>query len=359
MAIRFIEGFELNAATSTAFDQYYERKMAGIQGTPAQTDGYRIGSALDGSSYKFTTPEFTDQDVWILHWSWYFDSVATSSQGAGIDILKASTSQLTVNVRSFTGVSDTDDRYYVDIKRGATTLATVGPFWSSKWHTFELKVTIDPAAGAYELKVNGVSEVSATGVNTADTAAADADQFIFSVDNGIRSMRLDHVIVADDTGANVNDFFGQCLVVELLPNGEGDDLDWTPSTGTTHYSLVNEAMPSGIVLTTEDAKRVTSETATDVDRWHMGNLATLGVPSGATILGMSVETCAAMEASGTRDLRPVFKDTTAATAEGTSFSVTSTAFDTFVEIWEVNPATSAAWTVATVDAGQFGVKVQV
>lgn len=358
MAIRYIEGFELNAANSATEDQYLERKNASITGTPAVATGYLLGSSLSSASYVLTTPEFTDNGTWILHWAWYFSSVATSSQAAGVRILKGGSEQLSLDVRSYTGSDDQDDRFYVDVKRGATTVDTAGPFWAAKWYVFEFKVDIS-TTGSYELKVNGVSAISDAGpVNVADLASADADQFVFSLDNGVRTMRLDHVVIADDTGAVNNDFFGQTLVIDLLPDGDGDDTDWTPNSGSVHYDRVNEAMPSANVLASLDPQRVASATVSDVDRWTVEDLDDDGVPSGATILGVMVETCARMEASGSLDLRAVFKDTTAATAEGDSFTVSDTTFDVFLQVWETNPATAASWSVATIDAGQFGVKVQ-
>lgn len=358
MAIKFIEGFELNAATSASDDFYLERKFSSVVGTPAQASGYLYGSAVSSSSLVLTTPAFADQDVWILHWAWRLDSAATASQAAGVRVLRAGVEQLSLDIRSFTGSDDQDDRFYVDIKRDATTIATAGPFWAQKWYRFEFKVTVDPSAGTYELKVNGTTAVSGTGANTAQQGVADADQFVFSLDNGLRTMRLDHVVIADDTGASVNDFFGETLVAGRLPNADGDDLDWTPSSGSAHYSLVNEAMPDSNVLTTLDPQRVTSDTVSDVDRWHVENLASVGVPSGASILGVQVETCARMEASGSRTLRAAFKDTGGSTAEGDDFVVDTTAFGVTLQVWETNPATASSWTVTSVDAGQFGVKVQ-
>jgi hypothetical protein len=150
-----------------------------------------------------------------------------------------------------------------------------------------------------------------------------------------------------------------CIFVDgLVPRLDGDDTDWNTSAGADHAALVNEVMPSALVASTFDPERITSETIADYDRWYMQGLdAIKNIPTGTTVYGVSVETTASMEASGTRDLRPVFKDTTAAVSEGTVFAVLGTSWDTNVQIWETNPATAATWSVALIDAGQFGVKV--
>lgn len=357
MAIRFIEGFELNAASSTTNDQYLERKFATITGIPGSAAGHKVGLALTGESAILTTPEFADQDVWIINWAWNAASVAQTGQAARMTIRRAGVEQLRVAVRAYNGVNS-DDRFVLDIQRGATTLATVGPFWAGQWYNFQLKVTIDPSAGAYELKVDDVSVASDTGVNTADAGVADADAFRWSCDNGTSNLSLDHIVIADDTGTDTNDFFGPVLVTSALPRADGDDLDWTPSEGSTHFSLVNEVMPNNNVVITEDPKRVTATTVGDVDRWLMDTLTTTwALPTATAVLAVGVETCAAMDASGSLDIAPVFKDATAATATGTPFTVDDTAYEVSVQIWEENPALAAAWTLADIDAGQFGVIV--
>lgn len=355
MALRFIEGFDLNAASSAANDIYLERK-ATVSGAPELGTGFKIGSSVASNSYVLTTPEFADQDVWILNWAWFLSEAGLSGQAAGIRILRGGSEQLSVDIRSFG--AEGDDRFYVDIKRDSTTLATAGPFWCAKWYQFELKVTIDPSSGTYDLKVNGSTVVSDTGVNTAQQAVADADQFVFSLDNGNSTMNLDHVVVADDTGSLVNDFFGPALVVHALPASNGDETDWDTSSGSDHAALVNETMPNNNILTTEDAKRISSETVGDDDRFNYDHLADLGLPSGATIVGVGVETCAGMEASGSLDIRATFKDTGGSDVEGDSETVDSTALGVFVQFWEQNPVTTSSWTVTSIDAGQFGVKVQ-
>tara|TARA_R110002094_G_scaffold220250_1_gene192775 strand:+ start:14187 stop:15293 length:1107 start_codon:yes stop_codon:yes gene_type:complete len=366
MTIRFIEGFETNAATGSSTDQYYERKFASTAQSPQSVVGRYAGLALQSSSYSFVTENYTAGDVWILHWHWFLNECGNTGQAAGVTISDGTGDQLELAIRSYVG-DDNDDRYLLDLKRGATVLATAGPFWSEVWMSCQLKVTIDPTNGAYELKVAQAGSVGSSPVtvmsdvgpvNTANQAVADADRFEFSLNNGPRTMVLDHVVICDDAGAVNNDFLGEVFVAGLVPNLDGDDSDWNTSAGADHAALVNEIMPSATVTGVDDPERITSETIADYDRWFMQGLdAVKDIPTGTAIYGVSVETTASMEASGNRDLRPVFKDTTAAVSEGIVFNVTGTAWDTYVEIWETNPATAATWSVSTVDAGQFGVKV--
>lgn len=367
MALRFIEGFDLNAANDATTDQYYERKLVGTAGTPITSAPafITVGNSFSvvSNSWQFFTPTFAADDEWIIHVWLRFSSVASTNQNWSIEIRDSSgiQAQLTITAAGG-GASDQSDRYLLNIERGegAATLATVGPFWAGAWNHVQFKCRIDPVNGSYELKVNDVTEASDAGpVNTAGQGVANADRFRFNMDNGIRNCLMDHLVICDSTGSVNNDFLGDVVVASALPNADGDDTDWNTSSGGTHYLLVNETMPSNNVIGQNDPERVTSETVNDIDRWHMQNLVTTyGIPSGTAVHGISVETCAAMEASGNRDLRPVFKDTGGSTAEGDSFNVSGTTFDVFVQIWEENPATATTWSLTSLDAGQFGVKVQ-
>ena len=75
----------------------------------------------------------------------------------------------------------------------------------------------------------------------------------------------------------------------LLPSGEGTNLAWTPSTGTVHYTLVDESACNGVT------DYVSETTVGDRDSYQV-SLAT--VPAGATITGVAVKPCASRNSSG-------------------------------------------------------------
>lgn len=75
----------------------------------------------------------------------------------------------------------------------------------------------------------------------------------------------------------------------LLPTGEGTNLAWTPSTGTTHYTLVDESSCNG---TTD---YVSETTVGDRDSYVI-SLAT--IPDNATITTIAVSPCASRNTTG-------------------------------------------------------------
>ena len=75
----------------------------------------------------------------------------------------------------------------------------------------------------------------------------------------------------------------------LTPNGEGYSLQWTPSTGTTHYTLVNESSCNGTT------NYVSTVTAGHRDAYTT-DIST--VPTGATITNIDIVPCASRTATG-------------------------------------------------------------
>ena len=54
--------------------------------------------------------------------------------------------------------------------------------------------------------------------------------------------------ICDGTGDKNNNFLGDCKVECLFPVTDGQHTEFTPSTGTTHYTLLNEAVPDSATL---------------------------------------------------------------------------------------------------------------
>ena len=49
----------------------------------------------------------------------------------------------------------------------------------------------------------------------------------------------------DETGAANNDFLGPLLFEDLVPTGDTADEDWTPSSGSDSFAMLDDAIPGG------------------------------------------------------------------------------------------------------------------
>jgi hypothetical protein len=127
----------------------------------------------------------------------------------------------------------------------AGTVKTVWKWGSGYQFYLELKVVIHDTTGSYEIRINGQTLVSQTNIDTKLTSDANVDRIRFGTFNSTGSgsdegNRITDLYVCDDSGSVNNTFLGPVRVLSLHPDADGDDEDWTLSSGTDSYALVNE-----------------------------------------------------------------------------------------------------------------------
>jgi len=273
---------------------------------------------------------------------------------------------LTVNLVE--AVAPDAGSYRVEIRRGATVLATSTRVfnWSAGtpgWWVFQLKATIRTGTnGSYEMKAwdsqgNVITVFSATSsVNTANQGTDGADRIAFRNATGFATFMMDDIVVMDSTGSVNNDFTAVPLVVYgELPNADvAGELDWVPSSGSTHFNLVSDAatFPAG-------TGEVTSDVVGDVDLYGFAQTQLDLVPTGAppTIAGIMVDIEALMKSSGQRTVRVRVKDSTNQADDSVDMVFTTTGKVSNFTIMEQNPTgTPAAWTLAVLKTVEMGPK---
>ena len=342
MSLIFAESFGVNLDTVQLGRKW--QTASGV--VSSRVTGYREhGFALSSTNATLRTPDFTEQNTWVIGCAMWW-AVRAASVGTKIEFLKAGADQLTFEFV----MAEDGNVFSILVKRGSTTLDTVGPFFSREKAYFEFGATIRTGVnGAWEIKRDGVSQGSDTGVNTAEEASDGCDGFKITFDAAGATFRCGDIYIVDDQGAIRNDFLGPVKVLPIRPTSDGADSDWNPSTGSDHYALVDDA-----VGTPDDNSRITSFTPGDVDLFGYGDLS---LPTGITILGVIVESIAKMESSGTRTLRAKYRNAGDTRSNGASFVASTTAWAWFAHVWEQDPIAASDWTKTLVDAAQFGAEV--
>jgi hypothetical protein len=144
----------------------------------------------------------------------------------------------------------------------------------------------------------------------------------------------------------------------LYPSSDGTYTQWTPNTGTTHYTLVNETSCDG------NTNYVHTTTTTNRDSYGIG----LGsIPNGAKITSIDIVPCASKDANGNNSTMNVFyrlngsnsadlgnyilSDTTPTVLSTTTYSGLSTIKDsgTTLEIGEVHTSGSKGLRVSAIN----------
>lgn len=342
MALRWIEGFELygtgtGAATQTGLEAGLTVKWDSAWFTsPAYLGAGRVlGKCLhcQGNSGVSLRKQFAETKT-----TWIAGFAMKGNTGNGDDILQI------LNALDL----ETDALGKIYVKRGSTTLGASGDsgtevnvFSDDAWHYIELKVVIDSVNGSWELRVDGVESASGSGVNTGTPASA----IDFELD--YYDQYLDDIYICDGDGTANNDFIGPAFVEGLLPTSDGNSSDWTPSSGTDNYALIDEN-PSdldgtdNVSTTTQDAK----------DTYGYADLTS--TPD--LIRGVQVNTDARKLTVANQDLAHVARSGTTETTSSSIAVTDETDFATVSDVFEQDPNTSAAWTPAGVNAAEFGFK---
>ena len=331
MSLRFTDSFDHYATANLL--QKWTSITTGSDGSVSIGAGGRFGSGMflgAGFPYVGWATKILDAQA-----TWYVG--AAFSPFGRIILYDGATAQLTLAL---------DGTGRLAVYQGTTSgtlLGTGTTILSPGWHYVELGATINNTTGTCEVRLDGVTEWSGSALDTQASANASADRVTLWGQNGVA---VDDLYICDGAGsAPRNTFLGDVRVQALMPSADGDLSQFVPSSGSTHYNLVDEVPPD------DDTSYVSSATAGNVDLYQLGDVAAVS----GSILGLQVLPYARKDDAGTRTLAPVVK-TGGVEYDGSAVAL-GMSYTYLPEIWEQNPATSADWTIADVNALQAGVKV--
>lgn len=224
---------------------------------------------------------------------------------------------------------------------GGTVIATgTTPIAINSWNYIEVKLVVG-TSGTCEVHLNGVVEISSTVGNFGTT---NVDTYGLAPLGFASAFPIfDDCYAADTSGsAPQNTFLGDVRVETIYPTGAGAHSDWTPNSGTTHYTQVNEAQADG------DTTYVSDSTPGHIDTYAFGDIDT-----GATVYAVQPCIYARKDDANTRQIARVTRQG-GTDYVGSTFTLAST-YSVFTEIDQLDP-TGSAWTPTTVNADEFGVK---
>ena len=238
------------------------------------------------------------------------------------------------------------------VTRAGTTLATTSAFPVQVWHYVEFKFTINNSTGSYELRVNGDTAASASGIDTQNTANASVNGYRWTAlsndGNTTPTFQIDDVYMCDNTGGTNNDFLGDVRIQALFPDGNGNSSQHvgSDSNSTDNYLLVDETAQDG------DTTYVASSTVGEKDTYTYGDLTS----STGTVYGVQILPYSRKTDAGARSIVSVARS--GATEEDSANKALSTSYIYLPDIRETKPG-GGAWTISDVNAAEFGVKVTV
>jgi hypothetical protein len=212
----------------------------------------------------------------------------------------------------------------------------------------EVKATIKTTnTGQVKVLVNGAAVLNLNNIQTNgwNSATENISRVLLpglSVDGPATS--YDDLYLCDTTGTVNADFFGDVRIDVTRPNADGTYQDFTPDSGSAHFSRVNEAVADQLTY-------VSSATVGAKDTYQFTDLNTVvGVVRGVQIVDAAVK-----DDAGLRSISHIAKS--GASEQYSGAMPLSTDRKLYTSIHETDPATGNKWTQAGLNSAEFGIVV--
>ncbi len=335
--ITFMDGFDHYATADI------NKKWTAVNGSPTiGAAGRRLSGQFRSQSLNnFVTKTLPATGSWVIGFALMLESMPGAPTTI-VSLIDVSTIQCDLRVNSDGTLS---------VTRGGTALTggtSATAISSGSYYYIEWKVTIADsiAASSCKVRISGVDAITvAAGQDTKVSVNSSANQIRVGLSGGSSVVaNYDDLYVCDQTGTTNNDFLGDCRVDTQFPTADGATTNFAPSTGTAHYSLVDEVAPN----TTD---YVSSSTAGDRDLYEFADLTAL---TASTVYGVQVNSAASKDDAGSRSIALTARSSSTNVDGSTQALSTSQLIHS--SVFEADSA-SAAWTQTSVNAAQFGVKV--
>lgn len=137
-----------------------------------------------------------------------------------------------------------DGTIYAFNENSNTTIASsvTGVMSAYSWVYIELKISFSATTGSIDLRVNGNSVISVSGVNTLCGLASVS--VLNLAGSGVVVNYFDDFYICDTTGSVNNDFLGPLSVYTLFPTANGSTNDFTPVGAATNWQAVANEVPT-------------------------------------------------------------------------------------------------------------------
>jgi hypothetical protein len=338
VALRFCDGFDHYAVGDVL------AKWTSLATGPASMQTGRFGS---GQAMRFTalnrqvTKVIDSQATWIVGFA-YRSQGFNANQGI-IVFIDGAVTHCDLRV---------DAGGHLFFTRNGTTIGSVGTtvLNTNTWYYLEVKVTISDAAGVAVAKINGVTELNGSSLDTRNAGNATADTVRINSTGGssvAETTDFDDLYVCDASGSTNNDFLGDVRVEALFPNGNGNSSVLVGSDGnsTDNYLLVDETTPA-------TADYVESSTVGDKDTYAYTN----PTSTSGSVFGVQVLPYAAKTDAGARSIVSVAR-LSGTEVDGAAKTLPASGSPGYLpDIRETKPG-GGSWSISDVSNAEFGVKI--
>lgn len=360
MALQWMEGFDwLASSNATAAADFLTNWSVSASGNGGRVAGVYSGYALYLSAtntgwFQSVWRSFTSQATQILGFAFQASAYPTATSGGSISVGFANASGAAIGFVQFDvsgillSLGGSPPNYSGVAAVVASSQLATSPPSTGTWNYFELAYT-PGTTGTLVLRQNGVEIGSVTGDTTALTGLGSV--FLTVRDDGGGAVAaFDNLYVADGTGTQNNTFLvpahGDVRVDSFWPTGAGSSAQLAPYPSTdANWQTVDEQAQDG------DTTYVYSSTAGQTDLYAV----TPTVPATDSVLAVGISYVARKDDTGARAVASQVQSGGVVGA-GQTYNTTAS-YVRVNDVFENDPNTAAAWTVAAVNAIEIGMTV--
>jgi len=215
----------------------------------------------------------------------------------------------------------------------------------STWHYIEMHAKLSDTVGVAELRIDGVAvaDIAYSGDTKNAGTNTTFDTILIASSGG---HNISDYYLCDTTGSRNNTWLGDVVVRTLTPNGNGtsSQLVGSDSDSVNNYLLVNEQPVSS-------TQYAGSPTTGQRDSYTMTDL-----PAGVTnIISVQLSTYMAKSDASAASGKPLLR--TNSTNYYGSTRALGTSYQTYLDVFDVNPNTSSAGTASDINGLETGMEV--
>lgn len=348
MALRFMDSFEVNTNPYTKWTGFIESVGDGVIGTG--TTGGFTGGARTGTGFLaaandgiFKTIDF--QSTWIIGAAYWFESLENSG-----GIILRNNGQVAAEM-----LMGADGLWRViPGNGGGTTTGTAAmPLNAGAWYYTEWFCTLGTAGSAI-VRINGQVVLNLT-INLGTITTA--DMINVSGAAGGNAMGVDDFYVFDTNGTNSfgqittnTNFAGDIRIGTITASADTATIQWLTSTGTAHFSLINQQPPPGDGSYVQSTMTGTSTTGpTDLYKFSTIGTNSVVVAAQSNIFARKTDAASRAVVCVTSNAQ--------GSSTGTQFYLNMNNYLDYLDQYDVNPNGGGTWTPQVINTTTWGVQV--
>ena len=228
------------------------------------------------------------------------------------------------------------------------------------WFHLETKVFIHPTAGTYEVRLNEVTVLQGSGLNTqANSGEGIAKIFLNGGDHLVGSGCIDDFFFldgnpSDDPVNPNNDFLGDSRIDVIYPDSPGTYSQFTPSAGANWENVDDpDSIPMGGDID-DDSTYNESNNVGNKDSYNHDSVIALGTP----IFAAAQNSCVRKTDAGRRYIKQLIRSGGVDYLRDTEYYLTDF-YKVTQRPLDVDPDTDLAWTEAKLNSVESGIEITV